>query len=95
MTADLLLKTQQLKALNVPSKRDYKSVLHFMENNGGQLFEEESAFIYHKSDLVSLRPGRDHAWLDGKIERTLQILRCRPLKVCALGLLLETPGKRC
>ncbi|KAL9117343.1 MAG: hypothetical protein Q9187_006120 [Circinaria calcarea] len=78
--ADLLLKTKQLKALDMPSKRDYRSVLHFMENRGGQLFQEESAFIYHKADLVSLRPGRDHGWLDGKIERALQILRCRLLK---------------
>ncbi|KAL6718279.1 hypothetical protein ACLMJK_004367 [Lecanora helva] len=66
--AELLLKAQQLKALDKPSRRDYKSVLHFMENDGGPLFEEEANFIYEKEDLVSLRPGREHAWLDGILE---------------------------
>lgn len=73
----MILKTQQLKALDQPSTRDYRSVLHFMENDGGQLFEQESDFIYQKEDLITLRPGREHAWLDGMIERILQIFRCR------------------
>ena len=81
MIADLLLKTSQLKALDPPSNRDYRSVLHYMENDGGQLFQEESAFIYEKADLVSLRPGREHAWLDAKIERALQLCRCRFTRV--------------
>lgn len=52
-----------------------------MENGGGQLTEEESGFIYEKEDLVTLRPGREHAWLDSVIEQTLQIFRCRLLRV--------------
>ena len=48
-----------------------------MENDGGQLFEEESGFIYEKEDLITLRPGREHAWLDGLIERILRVFRCR------------------
>ncbi|CAF9932280.1 hypothetical protein IMSHALPRED_008841 [Imshaugia aleurites] len=78
--ADLLLKAQQLKALEMPSNRDYRSVLHFMENDGGQLFEEDMGFIYEKEDLVTLRPGREYAWLDGVLERTLKVLRCRLTK---------------
>lgn len=53
-----------------------------MENDGGQLFEEESEFIYEKEDLVTIRPGREHAWLDGGIEKLLQMCRCRLLRVC-------------
>lgn len=83
--AELLLKARDLKSLNEPSNRDYASVLRFMENNGGQLYEEESEFIYEKEDLITIRPGREYAWLDGFIERLLQICRCRllnrPLKV--------------
>ena len=79
--AELLLKAQQLKALDRPSSRDYQSVLSFMENDGGQLFEEDMAFIYEKEDLVTLRPGREYAWLDGVLERTLKLLRCRLIKV--------------
>lgn len=83
--AELLLKAQQLKALDRPSNRDYRSVLHFMENDGGQLFEEDMGFIYEKEDLVTLRPGREHAWLDGILERTLKVLRCRLIKVHVLS----------
>ncbi|KAG8528615.1 uncharacterized protein KY384_006302 [Bacidia gigantensis] len=79
--ADLLLKAQQLKSLDQPSRRDYKSVLHFMENDGGPLYTKEAGFIYNREDLVTLRPGRDHAWLDGILERTLKALRSRPIIV--------------
>ena len=85
LKADLLLKAQQLKALEQPSRRDYKSVLHFMENDGGPLFEEEAGFIYEKEDLVTLRPGREHAWLDNVLEQILQKCRC--------GLLLVRMGQ--
>ena len=77
MPAELVLKAEQLKSLNQPSTRDYRSVLHFMENDGGQLCEDESAFIYDKEDLITLRPGREYAWLDGMVERVLQVFRCR------------------
>ena len=83
--ADLLLKAQQLKALDRPSNRDYRSVLHFMENDNGQLFKKDMEFIYEKEDLVTLRPGREHAWLDGLLERMLKVLRCRLIKVVFLS----------
>ncbi|KAL9583404.1 MAG: hypothetical protein Q9212_002734, partial [Teloschistes hypoglaucus] len=69
--ADILLKARQLKAVDRPSNRDYQSVLHFMEADEGQLYEAEMDFIYEKEDLVTLRPGRDHGWLDVLIERFL------------------------
>lgn len=78
--ADLLLKAQQLKALDRPSKRDYESVLSFMENDGGQLFEKDMGFIYEKEDLVTLRPGREYAWLDGLLERMLKVFRCKLIR---------------
>jgi hypothetical protein len=56
-----------------------------MENDGGQLYEEESAFIYEKADLVSLRPGRDYAWLDSCIESILKKCRCRLLTVSCVN----------
>ncbi|KAL8703682.1 MAG: hypothetical protein Q9201_003136 [Fulgogasparrea decipioides] len=75
--AELLLKAREMKAIDKPSRRDYRSVLHFMEMDGGQLFEEEMDFIYDKEDLVTLRPGRDHGWLDVLVERFLLYFRCR------------------
>ena len=64
-----------------PADRDYNSVLSFMEYGGGQLFEEDMRFIYKKEDLVTLRPGREYAWLDGLLERTLEVARCKLIKV--------------
>ncbi|KAL8819996.1 MAG: hypothetical protein Q9223_001701 [Gallowayella weberi] len=75
--SELLLKAHQLKSLEKPSARDYRSVLHYMENDGGQMYEKEMSWIYDKEDLVSLRPGRENAWLDGMLERLLKLCRCR------------------
>ncbi|KAL8866799.1 MAG: hypothetical protein Q9174_006076 [Haloplaca sp. 1 TL-2023] len=75
--SELLLKANQMKGLESPSNRDYRSVLRFMENGRGQLFEEEMSWVYDKEDLVTLRPGREHAWLDGILERILKVCRCR------------------
>lgn len=75
--AELLMSNHQLRTLDQPSNRDYRSVLHFMENDGGPLFKKEQSFIYEKEDLVTLRPGRENAWLDGVFERILQIFRCK------------------
>ena len=57
-----------------------------MENDEGQLYEKEMEYIYEKADLVTLRPGREHAWLDGIIESTLKICRCGLLRVSLDGL---------
>ncbi|KAI4164459.1 MAG: hypothetical protein LQ342_001772 [Letrouitia transgressa] len=75
--ADLLLKAKQLKGLKKPSLRDYKSIIRFMENDGGQLYEEEAGWVYQKEDLITLRPGREHAWLDTTLERVLRVCRCK------------------
>ena len=45
------------------------------------MYEEEMSWIYDKEDLVSLRPGREHAWLDGMLERLLKVCRCRLVRV--------------
>ena len=57
-----------------------------MENDEGQLYEKEMEYILEKADLVALRPGREHAWLDGMIESTLKICRCGLLRVSLDGL---------
>lgn len=59
-----------------------------MENDGGQLCEEDMGFIYEKEDLVTLRPGREHAWLDGLLEQILKVLRCKLIMVGFLNLVL-------
>ena len=60
-----------------------------MEKDGGQVYEEESGWIYEKEDLITLRPGKEHAWLDGFLERMLRVCRCRLLRVRCLAPLLH------
>lgn len=69
--------------MNKPSDRDHSSVIRFLENEG-PLMEKDRNFIYHKEDLVTLRSGREHAWLDTAVENMLRWLRCRPIEVSIL-----------
>lgn len=84
-TAELLLKANQVKTLEKPSSRDYRSVLRYMEKDGGQLYEQDMSWIYDREDLVTLRPGREHAWLDGILERMLSLCRGRVVKVSSIA----------
>ncbi|KAL9583402.1 MAG: hypothetical protein Q9212_002732 [Teloschistes hypoglaucus] len=79
--AELLLQAREMKAMDRPSDRDYRSVLHYLEADGGQLYEAEMDYIYEKEDLVTLRPspGCDHGGLDVLVERFLLYFRCKPL----------------
>lgn len=72
-----------------PSNRDYNSVLHYLEANGGQLYEAEMDYIYEKEDLVTLCPSP--GWLDVLVERFLLYFRCKPLTVCLPVLSPFTP----
>lgn len=49
------------------------------------LVEDEKAFAYEKEDLITLRPGRDHSFVDGFVERMLKIFHCRLLRVGGLN----------
>ena len=40
--------------------------------NRKPLIESERSWIYHKEDLLTLRAGREHAWLDDGIEHLLR-----------------------
>lgn len=75
----LLLQAQQLVALNRPPERDQYSVRSYIEKNAC-FVATEKRFAYEKEDLVTLRPGRDHSFVDGFVERMLKALPCRPLK---------------
>jgi len=77
--ADLMTAAKQLVALNRPAKADYRSVENYFHNHRPQRKLEEQ-WIYCKEDLVTLRPGREHAWLDAGIEHLLRWMHpfCRP-----------------
>jgi hypothetical protein len=66
-------------ALNKPASRDYKSVKNYFD--GETPLCEDEYYIYHKEDIITLKPGRENAWLDGIVERILQKFTCAPVKV--------------
>jgi hypothetical protein len=76
----LLLQAQQLVAMNKPPTRDQISVRNYMENRPC-LVEDEASFVYDQDDLITLRPGRDHSFVDGFVERLLKRFHCNVLQV--------------
>jgi hypothetical protein len=68
----LLLNAQQLAASNRPPERDYSSVANFVRHKK-PLMEGDGDFIYNKEDLITLRPGRESAWLDATVEKVLKL----------------------
>ena len=79
-TGQLLLQAQQLAAMNKPPMRDQMSLRFFVENRRC-LVKEESSFAYETEDLITLRPGRDHSFVDAFVERLLKTFHCKPLQV--------------
>lgn len=87
-----LLQAQQIVSMNRPASRDRMSVQNLMENgfevNGNHLrplLKADSEFVYCKEDLVTLRPGRESAWLDYSVERLLDLLRCKLTRVSKIN----------
>jgi hypothetical protein len=88
-TAELVNIAQTMVAINKPASRDFKSVQNFFYNE--QPFcKEDEYYIYHKEDIVTLKPGRENAWLDGIVETILQKFTCTPIRV---GLSQDTLSK--
>jgi hypothetical protein len=52
-------------------------------------FDEEAplcnveSYIYRREDIITLKPGRENAWLDAFVEGTLQKFSCIGLRVSA------------
>lgn len=66
-----------------PTESEYNSVenyIHVMQ----PLEPREQAWIQWKEDLVTLRPGREHAWLDTTIEHILRWTHCQFVEVWTL-----------
>ncbi|KAL2010507.1 hypothetical protein VTN00DRAFT_6314 [Thermoascus crustaceus] len=93
--ANLLTTAQQLTSMNRPSRSDYQSVVNYMANNK-PLIRAERSFIRHREDLVTLRPGREHAWLDSAIEHALRIFHCRFIEYlfCSKETQMKTGGDK-
>ncbi|KAK4953650.1 hypothetical protein LTR10_008253 [Elasticomyces elasticus] len=72
--ASLLSTAHNLMSFNRPSQREYQSVLNYMFNVA-PIHDTESKYIYCEEDLVTLRPGREVAWLDRSLKKALRPLR--------------------
>jgi hypothetical protein len=69
----------KLVSLNRPALSDYRSVLNYMDARK-PIVENERSWINWKEDLITLRPGRENAWLDAGIEHILKRLDCVPVR---------------
>jgi len=93
--ADLMGAAQKLVALNRPAKSDYNSVHNFVIQGERPLCQEEETWVKHKEDLVTLRPGREHAWLDTALEHVLRWFCCSPIEYlfCSAETKQKTEGR--
>lgn len=81
LEAQLLEAASSLVKLNKPADKDYRSVLNYFWNTRPVKSQEEE-WISRKEDLITLRPGREHAWLDSSVEHLLKWGNCRLVEVC-------------
>jgi hypothetical protein len=58
-------------SLSAPTPRNLKSFVTWMQNEA-PLTQEESDFLEHQDDFISLASGQEAGWLDGKIEDALK-----------------------
>jgi hypothetical protein len=89
--ATLMGSAQQLVSMNRPSSFDYTSVARYLYDMNPLRLEEQT-WIEHREDLVTLRPGREHAWLDAAIERILKKLRFLHPIFCSKDTMRKTDG---
>jgi hypothetical protein len=66
--------------MNRPAARDQTSVRTYLEDDW-PLMEKDCSYIYQGEDLVTLRTGRENAWLDSFVERALRMFHCKPIVV--------------
>jgi len=70
--ARLLVAARDLSMFNRPPRRDYVSVKSYFEQTPPVCSTE--TYIHCKEDIITLKPGRETAWLDDFIERVVQKL---------------------
>lgn len=67
--ATLLCKNRELGEFSKPPPTDYESVQAFFHLNAPLVYEE--TYIRRKEDIITLKPGRESAWLDALILKLL------------------------
>lgn len=77
--ATVLEAAQRLMGFNKPSHGDQRSACNYIWGNK-PIDPRESAYFQCKEDLITLKAGREHAWLDTVIEAALRKLNCGPIE---------------
>ena len=70
ITAALLTAARDLTSLSKPAARDYKSVQYYFDQKAPVC--EDEKYINYKEDIITLKPGRENAWLDAVVEKGLR-----------------------
>ena len=83
VSATLLGAARNMTSMNRPTTSEYRSVNNWMLNEK-PVEVAERKFTQWKEDLVTLRPGREHAWLDVSVEHLLRWLHCDLIEVSGL-----------
>jgi hypothetical protein len=79
LTGTLLTTARDIMSFSRPPERDYTSVRRYFDQQWPTCNAER--YIECKEDLITLRPGRESAWLDAMVEKILQKLYCRVTRV--------------
>lgn len=74
--AQLVSAARDMMLLRKPSSSEYSSLRNYC-NYSGNLSDLDEEWVQCKEDLITLRPGREHAWLDRMIEKFLQSFTCK------------------
>jgi hypothetical protein len=61
-----------MASLKKPASSDYRGVKKYFEQEHPVARDE--SYIYNKEDIISLKLGRETAWLDGILEKVLSKL---------------------
>ncbi|KAF2268848.1 hypothetical protein CC78DRAFT_510082 [Lojkania enalia] len=90
--AKLLTTAQQMMAFTKPAEADRQNVGRYIWNRK-PLVRVEASWIQHRDDLITIRAGREHAWLDGVVECILQACHCKLIDVIFRSKVQDnTPG---
>lgn len=87
---DLLVTAQTIAGFNRAPKRDYNSVKNYFDKYEPVCISE--CYISYKEDLITLKPGREGAWLDTMIAKLILALPRRCTSVSSEENQAKEPG---
>ena len=81
---DLILRDHQILKIDRPSRKTHTSYFNYIWNEK-PLCEEEYDFVYHRSDMLSLRTDAENSWLEPFVEMLLALTKPLPNSLNTVG----------